>query len=128
GGAGVFSGGGGRRPADTLTRARARRGIVIAALPSGVPLFIQTAGTIKSNRVAIRQWIDESIAADLMVTSGSPVSAGGQSKPMEPGLAREIEKIPGVDRALPVRLRKPIYRAAQVFPIVLEPADYYHGD
>jgi putative ABC transport system permease protein len=118
----------GRLAADNLIRAPGRTGLVIAALAAGVGLFMQTAGTIKSNRQAIRQWIDDSIAADLCVTSGSPVSAGGKSKPMVPELAREIEKIPGVERALPVRLRKPTFRDAQVMMIVLDADDYYAVD
>jgi putative ABC transport system permease protein len=118
----------GRLAADNLVRAPGRTGIVIAALAAGVALFMQTAGTIKSNRVAIRQWINDSIAADLSVTSGSPVSAGGKSKPMVPELAHELEKIPGVERALPVRLRKPTFRDGQVMMIVLDADDYYTVD
>ena len=92
-----------RLATDNLVRAPGRTGIVVAALAAGVALFIQTAGAIKSNRLAIRQWIDESIACDLVVSSGSPVSAGGQSKPMDPDLAKEFAKISGVDPALAVR-------------------------
>jgi putative ABC transport system permease protein len=118
----------GRLAADNLIRSPGRTGIVIAALAAGVALFMQTAGTIKSNRVAIRQWVDDSIGADLCVTSGSPVSAGGRSKPMEPALAKELEKIPGVERALPVQMRKPIFRNAQVMMIVLDAGDYFTVD
>jgi putative ABC transport system permease protein len=117
-----------RLAADNLIRSPGRTGIVIAALAAGVALFMQTAGTIKSNRVAIREWVDESMSADLMVSSGSPVSAGGQSKPMDPALARDIEKISGVERALPIRLRKPTFRNTQVFMIVLDADDYYQVD
>src|SRR5262249_28816915 len=39
----------GRLAADNLVRAPGRTGIVIAALAAGVALFMQTAGTIKSN-------------------------------------------------------------------------------
>jgi putative ABC transport system permease protein len=117
-----------RLAADNLIRSPGRTGIVIAALAAGVGLFMQTAGTIKSNRIAIRQWINDSIAADLSVTSGSPVSAGGKSKPMVPELAKEFEKIPGVERALPVRLRKQMFRDAQVLMIVLDADDYYAMD
>jgi putative ABC transport system permease protein len=117
-----------RLAADNLIRSPGRTGIVIAALAAGVALFMQTAGTIKSNRVAIREWVEESMSADLMVSSGSPVSAGGQSKPMDPALARDLEKIPGVERALPIRLRKPTFRHTQVFMIVLDADDYYQVD
>jgi putative ABC transport system permease protein len=117
-----------RLAADNLIRAPGRTGIVIAALAAGVGLFIQTAGTIKSNRVAIRDWVEDAMAADLTVSSGSPVSAGGKSKSMDGGLAREIEKIAGVERALPVRLRKPTFGTTQVAMVVFDADDYYTVD
>jgi putative ABC transport system permease protein len=117
-----------RLAADNLVRSPGRTGIVIAALAAGVALFMQTAGTVDSNRVAIGQWVDDSIGADIVVTSGSPVSAGGKSKTMDVGLAKELEQIPGVERALPVRMRKPIYNGTQVFMIVIDADDYLKMD
>src|SRR5262249_21371243 len=118
----------GRLAADNLVRAPGRTGIVIAALAAGVALFMQTAGTIKSNQVAIRQWVDDSIGADLVVTKGSPVSAGGTSKPMDLSLGKEIAKIPGVEQVMPLRMRKPYYNGTQVFMIVLDADDYFRAD
>ncbi|HYT93143.1 MAG TPA: FtsX-like permease family protein, partial [Gemmataceae bacterium] len=76
----------GRLAADNLVRAPGRTGLVIAALAAGVALVMQTAGIIRSNRIALREWVRESIASDLIVTAGSPVSAGGQSLPMDEAL------------------------------------------
>ena len=117
-----------RLAADNLVRSPGRTGIVIAALAAGVALFMQTAGTIKSNRTAIRRWVDEAIAADLVVTSGSPVSAGGKSKPMSAALAKEFEKVPGVERALAVRLRRPVFQGTQIMMMILNAAEYYAVD
>jgi putative ABC transport system permease protein len=117
-----------RLAADNLIRSPGRTGIVIAALAAGVALFMQTAGTIKSNRAAIRDWVEDTMTADLAVSSGSPVSAGGQTKPMDPALALEMEKVAGVERALPVRLRKETFRNVKVFMIVIDSDDYYSVD
>src|SRR5205823_4593613 len=115
----------GRLAADNLVRARGRTGLVIAAMAAGVALIMMTAGTIRSNRTALRDWVRDSIAADLIVTSGSPVGAGGQSQPMAAALGKEIERVPGVESALPLRFRKMPYRDTQVFVIALDAGDFY---
>src|SRR5204862_3059320 len=84
----------GRLAADNLVRAPGRTGLVIAALAAGVALVMQTAGIIRSNRVALRDWVQESIAADLVVTSGSPVSSGGRGQPMDPNLRQQLKAVP----------------------------------
>jgi putative ABC transport system permease protein len=117
-----------RLAADNLVRYPGRTGIVIAALAAGVALFVQTAGAICSNRSAIRQWVEDSIAADLCVTSGSPVSAGGGKKPMSPELGTAIEQIPGVERAMGVQIRKPYFRDTQILMLVLNATDYFKMD
>jgi len=104
-----------RLAADNLVRSPARTGLVIGALAAGVSLVVQTAGTIRSNRLALRDWVREAIAADLIVTSGSPVGAGGQSLPMDLGLADDIKKLPGIETVLPNRFRKVPYRDTQIF-------------
>src|SRR5205807_8225473 len=86
-----------RLAADNLVRAPGRTGLVIAALAAGVALVLQTAGTIRSNRQALRDWVRDYIAADLIVTSGSPVGAGGQSQPMDPAVGRQIARLAGVE-------------------------------
>jgi putative ABC transport system permease protein len=93
-----------RIAADNLIRAPGRTGMVIAALAAGVCLIVETAGIIRSNRVTIRQWIDESIAADIVVTSGSPVGAGGQNLPMAESVGDEMRKLSEVEDVSPMRL------------------------
>ncbi len=113
-----------RLAADNLVRAPGRTGLVIAALAAGVALVLQTAGTIRSNREALRDWVRDYLAADLIVTSGSPVGAGGQSQSMEPSLGKEIMKIAGVEAALPVRFRKIDYRVGRVFLSAADVGDF----
>ena len=83
----------GRLAADNLVRSPARTGLVIAALAAGVSLVMQIAGTIKSNREELRKWVQETVGADLFVTFGGPVGAGGQNEPMPGSLTAELEKL-----------------------------------
>jgi putative ABC transport system permease protein len=98
-----------RIAADNLIRAPGRTGMVIGALAAGVCLIVETQGIIHSNREAILDWVDTSIAADLIVTSGSPVGSGGQNNQMQENIGDELRtKIPGVEEVLPNRMRTDI--------------------
>jgi putative ABC transport system permease protein len=81
----------GRLAADNLVRSPGRTGLVIGALAAGVALIVQTAGSIRSNRQALSTWLNESIAADLIVISRTPNAASGQPQPMDPGLRLNLE-------------------------------------
>jgi putative ABC transport system permease protein len=103
-----------RLAADNLVRAPGRTGLVIAALAAGVALVTQTFGTIISNRTALREWVHKAIPADLIATSGSPVSAGGgQTSSMTEALVKRISDFKGVETALPMRLRRVPYKNAR---------------
>jgi putative ABC transport system permease protein len=97
-----------RLAADNMIRSPGRTGMVIGALAAGVCLIVETAGIIVSNRKAILRWVDTSIAADIVVTSGSPVGSGGQNKQMDEKLGEELKKIPGVEEVLADRMRTDI--------------------
>jgi putative ABC transport system permease protein len=93
-----------RIAADNLVRAPGRTGLVIGALAAGVCLIVETTGIIHANRAAIRTWLDESLAADIIITAGSPVGSGGQNEPMKEELRAELlSKIDGVEEVLPTR-------------------------
>jgi putative ABC transport system permease protein len=115
----------GRLAADNLVRSPGRTGLVIAALAAGVALVLQTAGTIRSNRQALRDWVRDYIAADLIVTSGSPVGAGGQSQPIDASLGPQLGKIAGVEAALPVRFRKVDFGDTRVLMNAANFGDFY---
>jgi putative ABC transport system permease protein len=82
----------GRLAADNLVRAPARTGLVIAAVAAGVSLVMQTAGTIRSNREAFLDWAEKYIVADVVISAGSPVSAG-QEKHMDPRLGAQFQDL-----------------------------------
>jgi putative ABC transport system permease protein len=94
---------GGRLAADNLVRSPGRTGLVIAALAATGGLMVQTAGFLRSSHEAIREWVDEKIAADLFVTSGSSVTSGGAAISMQESLQTKLAAIDGVEAILPVR-------------------------
>jgi len=104
-----------RIAADNLIRAPGRTGMVIAALAAGVCLIVETAGIIRSNRLTIREWVDESIASDIVITSGSPVGAGGQTTLMAESVGDALRKLAEVEDVIPVRQTTEIlYREKRV--------------
>lgn len=118
----------GRLAADNLVRSPGRTGLVIAALASGVALVMQTAGVIRSNRLALRDWVDATITADLFVTFGSPVGASGQNEPMDASLANDLKKLPGVRAALAVRSKQVVLDNTRILMATLEAAEMARSD
>jgi putative ABC transport system permease protein len=117
----------GRLAADNLVRAPGRTGLVIAALAAGVGLVTETAGVIRSNRVALGDWVQEAIPADLVITAGSPVSAGGQSLPLTEALGARIRKMPGVEAVLPARVRRQLFRDTQILMTAVDAGEVYRA-
>jgi putative ABC transport system permease protein len=117
----------GRMAADNLVRAPARTGLVVAALAAGVALIFQTAGTMRSNRDSVRDWVERSLVADLFVSPGSPISAGLPDQLMAPGLADDIRKRcgPDVRAILPVRTHKRPYGNTQVLVTTLDAREFH---
>ncbi|MCS6849693.1 MAG: FtsX-like permease family protein [Gemmataceae bacterium] len=114
-----------RLAADNLARSPARTGLVIAAWAAGVALMLQTAGVTRSNEVPILDWIERSLTADLFLTCGGPLNAGGQGIPLAESLAHDLEKIPGVRRALPVRFLRPTFRQTVVLLLAFDTQAYF---
>jgi putative ABC transport system permease protein len=119
----------GRLAADNLVRSPGRTGLVITALAAGVAMVLQTAGVIRSNEEAILKWVDESIAADLFITSGSPVSGSGQNMPLKEDFGQQIEAaFPAVRAALPVRFHQTDFRDKLVFIVAADAQGFYDVD
>ncbi len=98
-----------RLAADNLVRSPGRTGLVIGALAAGVTLVVQTAGTIRSNRLALREWVQDAVAADLIVTSGSPIGAGAKHCPWTCGRRKRLGNCPESKTPCPsVIARSPI--------------------
>jgi putative ABC transport system permease protein len=115
-----------RLAADNLVRAPGRTGLVITALAAGVAMVLQTAGVIRSSEEAILKWVDESFAADLIISSGSAVAGSGQNIPLRDDLGKQIEAaFPAVEAALPVRYRLVDFRNTIVFIIARDARRFY---
>jgi putative ABC transport system permease protein len=117
----------GRLAADNLVRAPGRTGLVIAALAAGVGLVTETAGVIRSNRLALHDWVRQAIPADLVITAGSPVSAGGQSLPLTEALGARIRKLAGVEAVLPARVRRQLFRDTQVLMMAVNAGEVFRA-
>ena len=118
-----------RLAADNLVRAPGRTGLVITALAAGVAMVLQTAGVIRSNEDAILKWVDESIAADLFITSGSPVIGSGQNMLLKEDLGPEIEAaFPAVEAALPERYRTFDFGNTIVLVVARDAQGFYQAD
>jgi putative ABC transport system permease protein len=97
----------GRLAADNLVRAPARTGLVITVLAGGVAMFVETAGVLRSNDEPIREWVEQTRDAELVVASGSPVTGSGQNLllPEELGTGIQEALSDDVEAAVPVRIR-----------------------
>jgi putative ABC transport system permease protein len=120
---------GGRLAADHLARDAGRTGVVTAALAAGVGLLLQTGGLIRSNEGAVRDWVDRSIAGDLFVTSGGPLSASGKTLPMAETLSGRLRAEVPEAQVVPMRFRyldwRQPGRSARVLLLALDAPAYY---
>jgi putative ABC transport system permease protein len=94
----------GRLAGINLQKNIGRNGVAVAAIFFSISLYVCSASTMHSLNVSMFDWIDSIIRADLLISSGSPLAAGGaHSIPMPESLAGELEKIPGVRMVEPFR-------------------------
>lgn len=115
-----------RLATDNLVRSPGRTGLVIASLAAGVALVVQTAGVCHSNEGPILEWLDQSVTADLFVSLGDPITAGGQNLQLEEALGQQMQKeVPGVASAIPVRFRRPNYGKSIVVVVAFDTDAYY---
>ncbi|MDR3631058.1 MAG: FtsX-like permease family protein [Desulfocapsaceae bacterium] len=97
-------GAGGRLACINLQKNVSRNGVAVAAIFFSIALYVCSANAMHSLRVSMFDWIDSIIRADILISSGNPLVVGGaQSIPMPESLAKEIEKIPGLQSVEPFR-------------------------
>jgi putative ABC transport system permease protein len=109
-----------RLAADNLLQAPGRTGMVIGALAAGVSLVLQTAGVIRSNRVALREWILESVAADVIVTAGTAIGGGAQGALMDAEIADILGALPEVEGVMPLRMPRVEFRGDSVMLLAVD--------
>jgi putative ABC transport system permease protein len=117
----------GRLAADNFGRAPGRTAVPVAALAIGVAMTVCIAGFVGSFRVSSLRWIEQSVPADLFVTSAAKLG-GVKNVPMAPDIGHQMEKLPGVEAVDFVRLFHHDVLDLRVYIISLRPEVYYaHG-
>src|SRR5439155_26721911 len=86
----------GRLAADNFARAPARTAVPVSALAIGVAMSVCIAGFVGSFQKSSERWIDQSVPADLFVTSSSKV-AGVQNVPLPAEFGERLEKLEYVE-------------------------------
>lgn len=109
----------GRLAADNVTRGAAKAAVTVASLMVGLSMVMGSAIMTNSFRASIDTWIEQSVPADLFVTSNSAVS-GIKNQPLAPGLADDIAKLPGVAAVDRVRLRNVDYETSRILLLSLD--------
>ena len=95
---------GGRLAGINLQKNIGRNGVAVAAIFFSIALYVCSANAMHSLRVSMFDWVDSIIRADILISSGHPIAAGGiHNIPMPDSLAGEIERIPGVKSVEPFR-------------------------
>jgi putative ABC transport system permease protein len=117
-----------RLAADNLVKSPVRTGLVVAALAATTALMVATAGFIRSTEVAVHEWVEDKIAADLFVTAGDPITSAGYQLPMDERVGRELAGLhqEGVEAVLPVRFHPFHFRHKLVLMLALD-THAFHG-
>jgi putative ABC transport system permease protein len=97
-------GAGGRLAGMNLEKNISRNGVAVAAIFYSIALFVSSANAVNSISSCAFEWIDSIIRADILVSSGHPLAAGGSPTiPMPEEMMKEIGEVPGVLSAEPFR-------------------------
>ncbi|OJT27160.1 hypothetical protein BO221_03985 [Archangium sp. Cb G35] len=117
----------GRLAADNFARAPARTAVPVSALAIGVAMSVCIAGFVGSFRTAAHRWLDQSVPADLFLTSAARI-AGSRNQPMGPELAEALAALPGVSQVDRVRVLPHDVLGLRAYVISLIPEIYEsHG-
>ena len=82
----------GRLAADNLIRSPGRTGRSSAPSPPPAPWSCKRPASPRAPKVALNDWLDNNIAADLFVTAGSGISKAGFSLPMDASVGDELAR------------------------------------
>lgn len=117
----------GRLAADNLARSPGRTGLVIAALASTGALMVQTAGFIRSSEEAVLRHLEDAVAADLFITSGSSLNRPGFAMPTHESFKQRILEIPEVDAVLSIRFQAMNFRNRLALMLALDGRAFEHA-
>jgi len=101
---------------ENLPRSLARTSTTVSALMVGVAMATSFAAFVGSFESSTIDWVDQTLPADLWITSASRLAGGGASLPMASELSKPLSRLPGVDVVERVRMDDIEYRS---FPVKL---------
>jgi putative ABC transport system permease protein len=111
----------GRLAGLNLQKNITRNAVAAAAIFYGISVFVSSAGIIYSTKQSVMEWIDSYVRGDIIVTSGHPIATtGSQNIPMPVEMWKDIEAVPGVLSADPVRKIYIDYKDKRILLLVLD--------
>jgi len=113
----------GRMAAENFGRAPRRTAVPVSALGLGVAMTVAIAGWVGSFQRSSEEWIDQSLPADLFVSSSAKF-AGIQNTPMKPEMADELEQLRGVKAVDKVRIFPHDLMGLRIYIVSLKPEIY----
>ncbi len=114
-----FGGIEGRLAADNVTRGANKSAVTVASLMVGLSMVMGSAILTTSFRHSIQTWIEQTVPADLFITSNANMG-GIKNQPVDFALAAEIAKLPGVASVDTVRLRNVDFKSSRVLLLSLQ--------
>ncbi len=113
----------GRLAADNFARAPVRTAVPVSALSIGVTMAVTLASFIGSFETSADRWIEQSIPADLFITSSAKL-AGVQNQPMSAAIGAEVQALPNVELLDPVRMLQHDVMGLRIYVISLSSEIY----
>ena len=99
---------------ENLPRSIFRTSATVSALMVGVAMATSFAAFVGSFESSTVEWVDQTLPADLWITSAGSVAGGGNALPMSNDLRGELASLPGVEAVERVRLDDIEYRGHPV--------------
>jgi putative ABC transport system permease protein len=94
----------GRLAGMNLQKGLSRNAVAVAAIFLSISLFVSSANMVNALSRSMFDWLDSTVRADILVSSGHPLAVGGTPYiPMPPEMLKGLEEIPGVLSAEPYR-------------------------
>ncbi len=85
----------GRMAPRSIVRSLSRTSVAIAALMVAVSVIVGVSAMVGSFRGTVQDWLTNTIRADILISPPS-ISANRQETPVDPSVADQIAKMPGV--------------------------------
>jgi len=93
-----------RLAAENLPRSIARTAATTSALMVGVAMATSFAAFVGSFESSTVEWVDQTLPADLWITSAARIAGGGSALPMSGELSAPFSGLPGVEAVERVRM------------------------